>query len=113
MQELGFSAFSLKQVIEQIDKGFGVFRGILAGIGGVALLVAAIGIANTMLVTVAERRAEVGLKLALGAPREVVLVEFLLIRRFSRAPRLVLTVATSTMTGLLFVGAWLVRASVA
>ncbi|HEV8230226.1 MAG TPA: ABC transporter permease, partial [Candidatus Limnocylindria bacterium] len=45
VQELGYSAFSLKQVIEQIDKGFGVFRGILAGIGGVALLVAAIGIA--------------------------------------------------------------------
>ena len=46
VQELGYSAFSLKQIIEQIDQGFGIFRGILAGIGGVALLVAAIGIAN-------------------------------------------------------------------
>src|SRR2546427_10288017 len=60
VQELGFSAFSLKQVIEQIDKGFGVFRGILAGIGGVALLVAAIGIANTMVMAVLRATRAVG-----------------------------------------------------
>ena len=67
VQELGFSSFSLKQVVEQIDQGFGVFRGILAGIGGVALLVAAIGIANTMVMSVLERTREIGIMKAVGA----------------------------------------------
>ncbi|HLQ04196.1 MAG TPA: FtsX-like permease family protein, partial [Verrucomicrobiae bacterium] len=77
VQELGYSAFSLKQVIDQIDQGFGVFRGILAGIGGVALLVAAIGIANTMVMAVLERTREIGIMKAVGAAPQDIRLLFL------------------------------------
>lgn len=72
VQQIGYSAFSLKQIVEQIDQAFGVFKGILAGIGGVALLVAALGIANTMVMAVLERTREIGVMKAVGAsPRDI------------------------------------------
>lgn len=45
------------------------FRGLLLGIGSVALLVGAVGVANTMVVAVVERRKEIGLRRSLGATR--------------------------------------------
>jgi putative ABC transport system permease protein len=62
---------ALSGVLSAITKG-------LAAIAAISLVVSGVGIANTMFVTVSERRSEVGLKLALGATRGVVLVEFLL-----------------------------------
>ncbi len=53
------------------------FTGLLVGIGGVALLVGGIGVANTMVITVLERRAEVGVRRALGARRRNIREQFL------------------------------------
>jgi putative ABC transport system permease protein len=55
----------------------GQFTALLAGLGAVALLVGAIGIANIMVISVLERRGEIGLRRALGATRRHISTQFL------------------------------------
>ena len=55
----------------------GQFTTLLVGLGAVALLVGAIGIANIMVISVLERRGEIGLRRALGATRRHITLEFL------------------------------------
>ncbi|MCI0687893.1 MAG: ABC transporter permease [Sporichthyaceae bacterium] len=50
---------------------------LLLGLGGVALLVGGVGVANTMVISVLERRSEIGLRRALGATRGQVRGQFL------------------------------------
>jgi putative ABC transport system permease protein len=52
-------------------------RALLLGLGGVALLVGGVGVANTMVISVLERRAEIGLRRSLGATRNQIRVQFL------------------------------------
>ncbi|MCC5580269.1 ABC transporter permease [Microtetraspora sp. AC03309] len=51
--------------------------GLLLGLGAVALLVGGVGVANTMVISVLERRAEIGLRRSLGATRGHVGIQFL------------------------------------
>ncbi|MFD8013204.1 ABC transporter permease [Streptomyces sp. NPDC058955] len=50
--------------------------GLLLGLGGVALLVGGVGVANTMVISVLERRPEIGLRRALGATRAQIRGQF-------------------------------------
>jgi putative ABC transport system permease protein len=53
------------------------FTGLLLGLGAVALLVGGVGVANTMVISVIERRAEIGLRRSLGATRGQIRLQFL------------------------------------
>ncbi|MGH3735489.1 MAG: ABC transporter permease, partial [Micromonosporaceae bacterium] len=53
------------------------FTTLLLGLGGVALLVGGVGVANTMVISVLERRGEIGLRRALGATRRHIRTQFL------------------------------------
>ncbi|MCP2322900.1 putative ABC transport system permease protein [Hamadaea flava] len=52
-------------------------NGLLLGLGAVALLVGGVGVANTMVISVLERRAEIGLRRSLGATRGQIRTQFL------------------------------------
>ena len=55
----------------------GAFDGLFLGLGAVALLVGAVGVANIMVISVLERRSEIGLRRALGATKGHIRVQFL------------------------------------
>ncbi|WP_414166826.1 ABC transporter permease [Streptoverticillium reticulum] len=54
----------------------GAFDNLLLGLGGVALLVGGVGVANTMIISVLERRHEIGLRRSLGATRGQIRIQF-------------------------------------
>jgi putative ABC transport system permease protein len=55
----------------------GAFNNLFLGLGAVALLVGAVGVANIMIISVLERRSEIGLRRALGATRGHIRIQFL------------------------------------
>jgi len=55
----------------------GAFDGLFLGLGAVALLVGAVGVANIMIISVLERHSEIGLRRALGATRGNIRTQFL------------------------------------
>lgn len=73
-----YAAFSMEQEMQSANKITGIMSMIISCIAGISLLVGGIGVMNIMLVSVTERTREVGIRIALGARRKDILVQFLI-----------------------------------
>ncbi|NLL70773.1 MAG: ABC transporter permease [Epulopiscium sp.] len=67
VEEMGFSAYSLTRELESMKKTSMGIQAVLGGIGAISLLVAALGITNTMIMSIYERTREIGVMKVIGA----------------------------------------------
>jgi putative ABC transport system permease protein len=67
ISEMGFWSFALADQFEEVQRGFLVMNMILAAVGMIAIVVASLGIVNTMVMSIMERYSEIGIMKAVGA----------------------------------------------
>ncbi len=72
-----FQITDMKQIMETMNTVTGYLKLLLIAIAAVSLLVGSIGIMNMMLVSVAERTREIGVRKAIGARERVIIIQFL------------------------------------
>lgn len=78
IKKMGFNTGGMGEFLNGLNNFFGTMRLMLGGVGGVALIVAAFGVANTMTMAILERTKEIGLMKAIGARDKDVLTIFLI-----------------------------------
>ncbi len=67
VREMGFATFALADQFDEITRAFSIMDMILAAVGMIAIAVAALGIINTMVMSILERTREIGVMKAVGA----------------------------------------------
>lgn len=78
IRSLGYNVSTNIEYIESMKKQFALVQAVLGGIGAVSLLVAAIGIANTMMMSIYERTKEIGVMKVIGCGLKNIRQMFLL-----------------------------------
>lgn len=78
LTDMGFQAYSKAEWMEQTERQSKMIQTVLGGIGAVSLFVAAIGIANTMMMSIYERTKEIGVIKVLGCDMRAIRDMFLL-----------------------------------
>ena len=73
-----YNVMANSSIIKQLNESIGTLTAMLAGIAGISLLVAGIGVMNIMLVSVTERTREIGIRKALGARQGVIMQQFVI-----------------------------------
>jgi putative ABC transport system permease protein len=76
-EEDDFSVRDMTEIVDMLTSTTTIMTLLLGAVAGVSLLVGGIGIMNIMLVSVTERTREIGIRLAIGAQRSDVLLQFL------------------------------------
>jgi putative ABC transport system permease protein len=76
-QEDDFEIHTQEEVMRQVNEATLIFKIVFYSIAGISLVVGGIGIMNIMLVSVTERTREIGVRMAVGARRGDILLQFL------------------------------------
>ncbi len=75
---LGFAVSSISDTVDQANKIFGIIKAILMLFGCIALIVSAIGMFNTMTITLLERTEEIGIMKSIGASDMMISLMFIM-----------------------------------
>jgi putative ABC transport system permease protein len=103
---LDYATRDRADLLARVQTAYTILKGLLGAVGGIALLVAGVGIANTMIMTILERTREIGIMKALGAEpgtvRRLFLAETSLIGLLGGVAGLALAVVVAAIGNIAF-----------
>ena len=78
IQRMGFQTYSMESVRKQMEEMTGMIQLVLGGLGAISMIVAALGITNTMIMSIYERTREIGVMKVLGCKLNDIRMMFLI-----------------------------------